>query len=110
MSEPSFKSSILSPDALATILEGSQRPLYAFTKSLVGDEEQARDILQDVRVEGDAAFERFQGKKQGTLWYYRALVGEFRKAGGNPLVKELDRAVADLERPTAANCYGKIRN
>ena len=39
-----------------------------------------RDILQDLRVEGDAAFERFQGKKEGTLWYYRALVGEFRKA------------------------------
>jgi len=57
-----------------------------------------RDILQDLRVEGDAAFERFQGKKEGTLWYYRALVGEFRKAGGNPLVEELDRVVADLER------------
>jgi RNA polymerase sigma-70 factor (ECF subfamily) len=48
VSEPSFKSSTLSPDALAGILEGSQRPLYAFTKSLVGDEEQAHDILQDV--------------------------------------------------------------
>lgn len=61
----------------------------------------ARDILQDVRVEGDRAFERFQGKKQGTLWYYRTLVGEFRKAGSNALVEELDRVVAELEK--AAN-------
>jgi len=27
----------------------------------------ARDILQDVRADGDRAFERFQGKKKGTL-------------------------------------------
>jgi (p)ppGpp synthase/HD superfamily hydrolase len=58
----------------------------------------ARDILQDVRAEGDAAFERFQGKKEGTLWYYRTLVSEFRKAGSNPLVEELDRVVTELER------------
>jgi (p)ppGpp synthase/HD superfamily hydrolase len=58
----------------------------------------ARDILQDVRDDGDRAFERFQGKKEGTLWYYRALVTEFRKAGSNSLVKELDRVVTELER------------
>jgi (p)ppGpp synthase/HD superfamily hydrolase len=58
----------------------------------------ARDILQDVRAEGDAAFERFQGKKKGTLWYYRTLVSEFRKAGSNPLVEELDRVVTELEK------------
>ena len=57
----------------------------------------ARDILQDVRKEGDAAFERFQGKKNGTLWYYRALVTKFRKAGTNPLVEELDLVVSELE-------------
>jgi (p)ppGpp synthase/HD superfamily hydrolase len=57
-----------------------------------------RDILQDVRLEGDAAFERFQGKKEGTLWYYRTLVGEFRKAGTNVLLDELDRVVQELER------------
>ncbi len=58
----------------------------------------ARDILQEVRAEGDQAFERFLGKKDGTLWSYRALVNEFRKAGVNPLVEELDRVVTELER------------
>jgi (p)ppGpp synthase/HD superfamily hydrolase len=62
----------------------------------------ARDILQDVRVDGDLAFERFQGKKAGTLWYYRALVTEFRKANSNPLVEELDRVVTELEREADA--------
>ncbi len=58
----------------------------------------ARDILQDVRADGDSAFERFQGKKDGTLWYYRTLVTEFRKGGSNPLVEELDRVVRELEK------------
>ena len=58
----------------------------------------ARDILQAVRVDGEAAFERFLGKKGGTLWYYRTLVTEFRNAGNGPLVDELDRVVTELER------------
>jgi hypothetical protein len=47
-------------------------------------------------------FERFQGKKAGTLWYYRQLVRVFREAGSNPLVDELDRAVTELEAESAS--------
>jgi (p)ppGpp synthase/HD superfamily hydrolase len=57
-----------------------------------------RDILEDVHADGEQAFERFQGKKDGTLWYYRKLVGVFRAAGTNPLVEELERVVRELER------------
>jgi len=67
----------------------------------------ARDILQDVRADGDRTFERFQGKKKGTLWYYRTLVAEFRRAGSNPLVEELDRVVTELE---SCNLNPKIKN
>ena len=56
-----------------------------------------REILHDVRCHGEGIFERFQGKKAGTLWYYRELVRVFRQAGSNPLVEELDRVVTDLE-------------
>lgn len=56
-----------------------------------------RETVHDLRVQGEVVFERFAGKKEGTLWYYRALVEEFRKAGSNPLIEELDRAVAELE-------------
>ena len=58
----------------------------------------ARDILEDVRADGVVAFERFTGKKNGTLWYYRTLVDVFREAGTNPLVEELDRVVTHLEK------------
>jgi (p)ppGpp synthase/HD superfamily hydrolase len=61
-----------------------------------------RETLHDVRVQGQSVFERFEGKKDGTLWYYRELVRVFRKAGSNPLVEELDRAVKALEAESAS--------
>jgi (p)ppGpp synthase/HD superfamily hydrolase len=57
----------------------------------------ARDILSDFREQGDAIFNRFKGRKQGTLWYYRTLVNVFREAGATPLIEELDRVVTELE-------------
>jgi hypothetical protein len=62
----------------------------------------ARSILRDVRRDGDKAFDRFKGKKAGTLWYYRALVGEFRKHGdsNSELIDELDRVVSEIEMLT----------
>jgi (p)ppGpp synthase/HD superfamily hydrolase len=58
----------------------------------------AREILADYRVEGDEVFKRFQGRKHGTLSYYRRLVDVFRAAGTTPLVEELERVVSELER------------
>jgi (p)ppGpp synthase/HD superfamily hydrolase len=57
----------------------------------------ARETLHELRAHGDSVFEKFEGKKEGTLWYYRALVETFRKAGASPLVEELDRVVTQLE-------------
>ena len=57
----------------------------------------ARETLHELRLHGDSVFEKFEGKKEGTLWYYRALVKVFRKAGTNPLIDELDRVVTELE-------------
>ena len=38
------------------------------------------------------------GGRDGTLWYYRALVNAFRMAEPSPAVDELDRLVTELER------------
>jgi (p)ppGpp synthase/HD superfamily hydrolase len=57
----------------------------------------AREILADYRVEGDEVFKRFQGRKEGTLGYYRQLVNVFKKAGSSALVDELERVVSELE-------------
>ena len=60
----------------------------------------ARSILQDYRTYGDDVWRRFNGGKDGSLWYYRSLVEAFREAGTSPLLKELDRVVSTLETLT----------
>jgi (p)ppGpp synthase/HD superfamily hydrolase len=58
-----------------------------------------RAILADLRRHGLEVFERFSGKKNGTLWYYRALVTAFRQHGDHTdLIDELDRVVTEIER------------
>lgn len=67
----------------------------------------AREILSDYRVEGDEVFKRFQGRKDGTLGYYRQLVDEFRKSGASPLVDELQRVVSELETLARGPAQGR---
>jgi (p)ppGpp synthase/HD superfamily hydrolase len=61
----------------------------------------ARTILADYRAAGETIWERFNGGKDGTLWYYRTLVKTFRTLGATPLVEELDRVVSEIERLAA---------
>ena len=57
----------------------------------------ARAVLEDYRIVGEALWKRFNGGKEGTLWYYRAAVDALRKAGTSPLIEELDRVVSEIE-------------
>ena len=59
-----------------------------------------RSILSDYREVGEVVWERFNGGREGTLWYYRALLEEFL-CKPNRLIRELELAVRELE--TAAN-------
>ncbi len=75
----------------------------------------ARAILTDHYEAGDVCFERFSGRKDGTLWYYRSLVEAFRHAelrhrddsvsgtGRRRLIDELERVVEQLE----SRCGGR---
>ena len=63
----------------------------------------ARTILADYRVLGDALWQRFTGGKDGTLWYYRSVVEALREVGPGPLVEELDRVVTEIEQLGAEN-------
>ena len=56
-----------------------------------------RTILADFRNHGDAIWIRFNGKKEGTLWYYRALSDEYARKP-NRITRELEIAVRELER------------
>jgi len=63
----------------------------------------ARSVLSDYRKLGGALWERFNGGREGTLWYYGALVEAFREAETSPsIVGELDRTVTELEHLAGA--------
>ncbi len=57
----------------------------------------ARTILADLRAVGEGLWARFTGGKEGTLWYYRALVEAYAEAGSNHVIEELDRVVREIE-------------
>lgn len=63
----------------------------------------ARAILADYRSVGEALWERFRGGKEGTLWYYRALVSSYAAASEPPvLLDQLERVVTELEALASA--------
>jgi GTP pyrophosphokinase len=62
----------------------------------------ARAILRDYRAHGEELWTRFTGGKEGTLWYYRALVTAFASVQKNELVAELDRVVTEIEEAAGA--------
>lgn len=63
----------------------------------------ARTVLSDYRFLGEDLWERFNGGREGTLWYYRAIVDGLRKVDSAPLIEDLDRVVTELERLASAH-------
>jgi len=59
-----------------------------------------RSILSDYRAIGDAIWERFNGGREGTLWYYRVLLDEFLRHKLNRITRDYELAVNELERLT----------
>jgi (p)ppGpp synthase/HD superfamily hydrolase len=57
----------------------------------------ARSILLDLQRFGDAVWERFNGGKEGTLWYYRSILETFRSVSDSPLVAELAWVLQRIE-------------
>ena len=58
----------------------------------------SRSILNDYYIVGESVWNRFQGGKEGSLWYYRSLVKALRQAEVTPLIEELARFVSQLEQ------------
>ena len=65
----------------------------------------ARTIFADLRLHGPEVWERFQGKREGMLWYLDAVAKELsRDSEGSrqdPLLWELDEVVERLEQGRA---------
>ncbi len=56
-----------------------------------------RSILSDYREVGEEIWARFNGGREGTLWYYRALIEEFLRSKPGRLTREFELVVRELE-------------
>jgi hypothetical protein len=66
-----------------------------------------RSILSDYREIGESVWSRFNGGREGTLWYYRTLRDEFLRERPNRITRDLQLAVNELES-LAANHVGSF--
>jgi (p)ppGpp synthase/HD superfamily hydrolase len=58
----------------------------------------ARSLIFTYRQMGEKTWARFNGGKEGSLWYYRSLLHVFQETGNSPMVEELAKVVADIHR------------
>ena len=57
-----------------------------------------RSTIDALRLDGDVVWNRFNGGKDGSLWYYRTLSDIFKETGSDILTDEYTRAVKLLEK------------
>src|SRR5580700_8438206 len=69
-----------------------------------------RSILSDYRAIGESIWSRFNGGREGTLWYYRTLLDVFLRHPRNRVTREFDLAVKELELMTRANQVSHASN
>lgn len=58
----------------------------------------ARSILADLRRIGEETWTRFQGGRDGTLWYYRSMLDLLAGSAPGAMIDELGRVFAEMER------------
>jgi len=65
----------------------------------------ARSTLAELETAGDAVWEKFNGGRDGTLWYYRSVVQGLVQGGpaATPLLRSLEETVARLEAAAAGS-------
>lgn len=56
----------------------------------------ATTLLRDARRDGVATFERFTGRREGTLWYYDAVADALASGWEHPVLDELREVVTQL--------------
>ncbi len=66
-----------------------------------------RSILSDYREIGESVWSRFNGGRDGTLWYYRTLRDEFLREKPNRITRDLQLAVNELDSLTV-NQVGSV--
>ena len=55
-----------------------------------------RSIMRDYREHGDEIWERFQGRRDGTLWYYETVADTLVRRYRSQLTRDLQDEVDEL--------------
>jgi (p)ppGpp synthase/HD superfamily hydrolase len=55
-----------------------------------------RSIIRDYREHGDEVWDRFQGRRDGTLWYYETVAHVLLRRQFSQLTRDLQQAVDEL--------------
>jgi (p)ppGpp synthase/HD superfamily hydrolase len=63
----------------------------------------ARTILVDLRRYGERTWWRFNGGREGSLWYYHSLLEVYRELDDSPMVAELASVIAEIEKLSLAH-------
>ncbi|MCC6736907.1 MAG: HD domain-containing protein [Bauldia sp.] len=79
----------------------ARKPAASLLVSVSDKIHNARAILADRAVVGDAVWDRFSEKRGEVLWYYRALANAFLAALPGPAANELARLVTAMEAGAA---------
>jgi hypothetical protein len=61
----------------------------------------ARHLLGSYRIQGDDLWSHFKGGRDGTLWYYRAVVDAL-VAAAEPEEHQLNTIIAEIDRTLSA--------
>jgi GTP pyrophosphokinase len=61
-------------------------------------------ITRDLAAEGPTVWDRFQGKREGSLWYYAEILAALSEGWDHPLLHELRRAVQRLKAVDKVAC------
>ncbi len=56
-----------------------------------------RSILSDYRAVGESVWSRFNGGREGTLWYYRTLLDIFLQHKRNRITRDFELALRELD-------------
>jgi (p)ppGpp synthase/HD superfamily hydrolase len=84
--------------------------LDTLTVSLADKLHNARAIVTDLMIHGDTTWERFSGKKDGTLWYYQSILDIALQSNAPQFLQvNLQDAVTDMHAIQLNSLDGQIK-
>jgi RNA polymerase sigma-70 factor (ECF subfamily) len=97
-------------EAFRRLVERHQRRAFAVAVSLVRNDDDARELVQEAFLRAFKGLARFQNDSAFFTWLYRILanlsIDLARKAGGNPIERLAASEIEDLELPFHGSMEG----